>query len=244
MTFRLYQTRNVIFMIIAIWVGAFSMLVPILSETWGRFSLDPIVGFCTVIPDKNNHSPKSAIVIMGFVFPCIFIVLCYSRIMYIVKKSTAKSAFRPPTTLNVQNDSSSKNQEISTRELTSGNTQEEEKCIDAERNTREDSVLTNFKRNFRATFIRRQRRVSTTLTRRDKRLQAMIIAIMISFFACHLPIMIAKTTNQKFAGGPYENIMGYMLIYMTVCSNPIIYVVMSKEYRQAYKSVFGFLCKR
>lgn len=228
-------------MIIGIWIGGFAMVVPILFEVWGRFSLDPIVGFCTVIPDQNNNTPKALIIVMGFAFPCFFIIACYGRIMYMVKKSIAKSAPRPPTSSKVQEDSSNRNQEISTRELTSSANTEKDENEDTESNSK--GAFTAFKKNLRATFQRRQRRTSTVPTRRDKRLKTMIMAIIISFFMCHLPIMIVKSSNEEFAVGPYGNMMGYILLYLTVCSNPIIYVVMSKEYRQAYKSVFGFLWK-
>lgn len=228
-------------MIIAIWVGAFGMIVPILFEVWGQFSLDPKVGFCTVMPDQNCNTPKKALIVMGFVFPCFFIIACYSRIIYIVKKSTSMSTSRPPTS-NIQMDSTSRNQDISTREPTSSGSQEENNCDDVESNTR--GVVSNFQKSFRVTFRARQRRLSNRPTRRDKRLQTMITAIMISFFACHLPIMIAKTAHQEFVQGPYGNMMGYLLLYMTTCSHPIIYVFMSKEYRQAYKNIFSLLNKR
>lgn len=42
--------------------------------------------------------------------------------------------------------------------------------------------------------------------------------------------------------GSAVNIIGYVLIYLTTCINPIIYVVMSSEYRQAYKNLLT--CKK
>ncbi|KOB70375.1 G-protein coupled receptor, partial [Operophtera brumata] len=215
---KMYQRRNIIIMIVAIWVGAISMVIPMVFEIWGRFSLDPKVGFCTIIRDQNGNTPNTLLIVMGFVFPFSFIVVCYSRIMYIVKKSTSKSTSRPLTS-NVQSDSTSRNQDISTREPTSsGNIQEENNCDDVESNSR--AVISKFKKSFKGTFRVKQRRMSSLPTRRDKRLQTMIMAIMISFFMCHLPILIAKTASNTFWEGPYGNMMSCMLLYLTTCSNP------------------------
>lgn len=71
------------------------------------------------------------------------------------------------------------------------------------------------------------------MTSKDRRLLKMILVIFVSFVMCYLPI----TTTKIFKSAhelPTFNIMGYLLIYLTTCINPIIYVVMSSEYRQAY----------
>lgn len=71
------------------------------------------------------------------------------------------------------------------------------------------------------------------MTTKDRRLLKMILVIFTSFLICYLPITVTKifraATNVHFL-----NIMSYLLIYLTTCINPIIYVVMSSEYRQAY----------
>lgn len=38
------------------------------------------------------------------------------------------------------------------------------------------------------------------------------------------------------------HILGYLLLYFASCVNPIIYVIMNKQYRQAYAGVIG--CSR
>lgn len=69
------------------------------------------------------------------------------------------------------------------------------------------------------------------MTTKDRRLLKMIMVIFISFLICYLPITITKIILRQMW---VMNIMGYLLIYLTTCINPIIYVVMSSEYRQAY----------
>lgn len=74
------------------------------------------------------------------------------------------------------------------------------------------------------------------MTPKDKKLLKMILVIFAAFVTCYLPITISKTFRDYF---DYRglNISGYILIYLTTCINPIIYVVMSSEYRQAYKNL-------
>lgn len=71
------------------------------------------------------------------------------------------------------------------------------------------------------------------MTQKDKKLLKMILVIFSSFVICYLPITISKTT-KTLNDVHILHIGGYLLIYLTTCINPIIYVVMSSEYRQAY----------
>ena len=78
------------------------------------------------------------------------------------------------------------------------------------------------------------------MTAKDRKLLKMILVIFASFVVCYLPITLSKTFRDLFDHSGL-NIAGYVLIYLTTCINPIIYVVMSSEYRQAYKNLL--LCK-
>ncbi|CAH1390311.1 unnamed protein product [Nezara viridula] len=74
------------------------------------------------------------------------------------------------------------------------------------------------------------------MTPKDKKLLKMILVIFASFVTCYLPITLSKT-YREWVDLRSLNIAGYILIYLTTCINPIIYVVMSSEYRQAYKNL-------
>ncbi|KAK7070291.1 hypothetical protein SK128_019978, partial [Halocaridina rubra] len=92
----------------------------------------------------------------------------------------------------------------------------------------------------RHSTVRRSRTASMalrqqTLSTNDRRLLKMILVIFVSFVVCHLPITLIKFLGKD--DDPILNISGLLLIYMTTCINPIIYVVMSTEYRQAYVSL-------
>lgn len=90
----------------------------------------------------------------------------------------------------------------------------------------------------KATRIIDQREVKHK--RNEWRITKMVLAIFLSFVVCYLPITIAKIVD-KDVSCPTFHIIGYILIYLSACINPIIYVIMNKQYRQAYKTVL--LCK-
>lgn len=76
--------------------------------------------------------------------------------------------------------------------------------------------------------------------RNEWRITKMVLAIFLSFAMCYLPITVAKIAD-KDVSYPACHIIGYLLLYLSACINPIIYVIMNKQYRQAYKTVI--LCK-
>lgn len=76
--------------------------------------------------------------------------------------------------------------------------------------------------------------------RNEWRITKMVLAIFLSFVMCYLPITVAKIADQDVTL-PALHIIGYILLYLSACINPIIYVIMNKQYRQAYKTVI--MCK-
>ena len=57
----------------------------------------------------------------------------------------------------------------------------------------------------------------------------MIGVIFASFVICYLPITVAKVVSDPSLH--LLSITGCILIYLTTCINPVIYVLMSSEYR-------------
>lgn len=76
--------------------------------------------------------------------------------------------------------------------------------------------------------------------RNEWRITKMVLAIFLSFVMCYLPITVTKVAD-KDVKYPGFHIFGYIMLYLSSCINPIIYVIMNKQYRQAYKTVI--LCK-
>lgn len=72
--------------------------------------------------------------------------------------------------------------------------------------------------------------------RNEWRITKMVLAIFLSFIACYLPITIIKVADKN-VHHPGWHIFGYIMIYLSACINNIIYFIMNKQYRQAYKTV-------
>lgn len=272
----MYQNRALGIMIAFLWIVPFGALIPTYLEEWGRFSLDPITGSCTIIPDDHDMSPKKFLFIAAFAVPTLAIIVCYARILWIVKKTTKKS--RGPIRVRPLTEIEETNTEIPDNAIRRDTNQIAETSNEKRRVTipcfynpelssfvndsssREDNdnkcapefkatalnserakrIRQSFAATFRKSTAYIRPRLPSRPTRKDKKLLTMIVAIISAFLLCHLPITLTKTIFQEFSSHPYSNIAGYMLIYLTTCINPIIYVVMSSEYRQAYKSVLKF----
>lgn len=76
--------------------------------------------------------------------------------------------------------------------------------------------------------------------RNEWRITKMVLAIFLSFVLCYLPITVTKVADSDVQY-PGFHIFGYIMLYLSSCINPIIYVIMNKQYRQAYKTVI--LCQ-
>ena len=78
-------------MVVLTWLCPFSVMIPTWGEKWGKFGLDESIGSCTIMPDKNGHSPKEVLFVVAFVVPCICITFCYASIFYLVRKAAVRS---------------------------------------------------------------------------------------------------------------------------------------------------------
>ncbi|XP_064488362.1 protein trapped in endoderm-1-like [Ornithodoros turicata] len=81
------RTSVVALMVATLWVISFLSLLPTLSHAWGRFGLEPTTFSCTILPDAKGHSPKKLLFTLGFVVPCVVILVSYSCIFFKVRKS-------------------------------------------------------------------------------------------------------------------------------------------------------------
>ncbi|XP_076396179.1 G-protein coupled receptor moody isoform X2 [Megachile rotundata] len=104
-----------------------------------------------------------------------------------------------------------------------------------ERSTAKKAMIVRSESRF--TNARRMKNLEPPrMSNKDKKLLKMILVIFSSFLVCYLPITITKTFKDAIDWRGW-NIAGYILIYLTTCINPVVYVVMSSEYRSAYKNV-------
>ncbi|XP_050442725.1 G-protein coupled receptor moody-like isoform X2 [Adelges cooleyi] len=77
--------------------------------------------------------------------------------------------------------------------------------------------------------------------RNEWRITKMVLAIFLSFVISYLPITMIKITDPHVYY-PGLHLVAYITLYSSACLNPIIYVIMNKQYRKAYKSVLTFDC--
>lgn len=137
-------------------------------------------------------------------------------------------------------------QEYSSENLLSPHVQKYEDISEDYASSRSDSPSER-RSERKASVFRRESRFRSIreletekLSTKDKKLLKMILVIFASFLVCYLPITITKTFKDVIDWRGL-NIVGYILIYLTTCINPVIYVIMSSEYRSAYKNVL--LCR-
>ncbi|XP_067137684.1 G-protein coupled receptor moody-like [Centruroides vittatus] len=182
---KIYRKRYIALMIVFVWTFSIVMLFPTLLGKWGRFGYDPTILNCSIL-EKDGKSPKTFLFVLGFVIPCIAIVVCYARIFWVVRSSQQRMRVHSET--------------------------------------------------------KEQQRNREMKQKKDEwRITKMVLFIFCSFLLCYLPITIVKVADKNVRY-PELHIIGYILIYLSACINPIIYGVTNKQYRQAYKTVL--LCRR
>uniref|UniRef100_A0A8D8YMS8 G-protein coupled receptor moody n=1 Tax=Cacopsylla melanoneura TaxID=428564 RepID=A0A8D8YMS8_9HEMI len=77
--------------------------------------------------------------------------------------------------------------------------------------------------------------------RNDMRITKMVLVIFLSFITCYFPITIVKLLDPSVSY-PLFHVLSYIFLYLSACINPIIYVIMNKQYRVAYKTVL--MCEK
>lgn len=80
-------------------------------------------------------------------------------------------------------------------------------------------------------FVQRRRLIS----KNHRHVLEMSLVIFLSFILCFFPATLI--TIFKWDYNPNLNILGMLLVYMTTCTNPIIYISMSSEYRKAFMNI-------
>lgn len=86
---EVYTIRNIILMLVGIWVLSFCLLIPPLFGIWGELGLDEKTFSCTILT-KNGKSPKKLLFVVGFAVPCVVIIVSYLCIYWKVRRSLKK----------------------------------------------------------------------------------------------------------------------------------------------------------
>ncbi|XP_063385334.1 G-protein coupled receptor moody-like isoform X1 [Cydia fagiglandana] len=84
---RVYRKYNIALMIVFSWLFAYGMQIPTLIGIWGKFDYDKELGTCSIVPDDNGRSSKTALFVIAFLVPALLILMCYARIFWVVHSS-------------------------------------------------------------------------------------------------------------------------------------------------------------
>ncbi|XP_052868313.1 G-protein coupled receptor moody isoform X2 [Anopheles cruzii] len=232
---KVYKTTWIMVMISVCWLFSYGFQIPTLLGVWGKFGYNHQLGTCSILPDDEGRSSKTAMFIIAFLIPCIIIVICYSRIFWVVHKSEKRMKNHSKSQCNIPNNlrsadpaaplsagsggssSSANNNSIS---YTAGSSAVK---VGGTRGAPGGTTTASDNRDAKA-------------KRNEWRITKMVLAIFLSFVMCYLPITISKIVDKNVSI-PVLHIIGYIMLYLSACINPIIYVIMNKQYRQAYKTV-------
>uniref|UniRef100_A0A903Y4A5 G-protein coupled receptors family 1 profile domain-containing protein n=1 Tax=Anopheles minimus TaxID=112268 RepID=A0A903Y4A5_9DIPT len=227
---KVYKTSWIMVMIIACWLFSYGFQLPTLFGVWGKFGYNHQLGTCSILPDDEGRSSKTAMFIIAFIIPCIIIVICYSRIFCVVHKSDKRMKNHSKSQCNIPNNLRSAVDPASPLSAGSSSSANNNSISYTASSSAVKVAGTRSAADARDAKARRN----------EWRITKMVLAIFLSFVFCYLPITISKIVDKNVSY-PVLHIIGYIMLYLSACMNPIIYVIMNKQYRQAYKTVI--FCK-
>lgn len=232
---RIYKRHWIAVMIAACWLFSYGMQLPTLLGEWGRFGYDQRLQTCSIMTDEHGHSSKTTLFITAFVIPCLVIIACYAKIFWVVHKSEQRLKRHATKQNSIPNNlrplaSTGSGALPSVAECQPSN----RVSSDSSSSFSVDVPETAPSGKQQPTRVKDQREVRAK--RNEWRITKMVLAIFLSFVICYLPITIVKVADKNVEH-PSLHICSYILLYLSACINPIIYVIMNKQYRKAYKTV-------
>ncbi|XP_067638557.1 G-protein coupled receptor moody isoform X3 [Eurosta solidaginis] len=230
---KIYRKHWIAVMIVFCWAFSYGMQLPTLLGVWGKFDYDIRLETCSIMNDNHGRSSKTTLFITAFIIPGIVIIACYTKIFWVVRQSE----LRLKKHANQQNSIPNNLRPIQTPTGT---------ALESEHNRVSSNLASDssFSTDTKQDAIQKPTRIKDQREQRAKRnewrITKMVLAIFLSFVICYLPITIAKVAD-KDVDHPSFHIFSYIMLYLSACINPIIYVIMNQQYRKAYKTVI--LCE-
>ncbi|XP_055388803.1 uncharacterized protein LOC129617723 [Condylostylus longicornis] len=236
---KIYKRHWIGAMIVFCWVFSYGMQLPTLLSVWGKFGYDEKLGTCSILQDRFGRSSKTALFAIAFVTPCIIIVACYAKIFWVVHESEVRMRKHAHKQNSIPNNM--RQMPSSTTINRAGTSSAAVRASQVSSSSFENTSGgagggngTGTENKQKALRIKDHR--DARAKRNEWRITKMVLAIFLSFVACYLPITIVKVLDRD-VHWPGFHIFGYIMLYLSACINPIIYVIMNKQYRQAYKTV-------
>ncbi|XP_037808574.1 protein trapped in endoderm-1 isoform X1 [Lucilia sericata] len=82
---NIYKTKFIAIQLIFVWAVSFLLLLPAVLGIWGEMGLDEVTFSCTILK-KNGKSIKKTLFLIGFLLPCLVIIISYTCIYVKVLK--------------------------------------------------------------------------------------------------------------------------------------------------------------
>ncbi|PSN55846.1 Protein trapped in endoderm-1, partial [Blattella germanica] len=183
---KMYSKCSICAMLAFIWIFSFTMMAPPLFEVWGRLGLDPPTFSCTILK-KNGTSPKKMLFVVGFLFPCLVIIISYSCIYWKVRQSRKKLQAHSPAIPRPSSMPSAQQ------------------------------------------YLHRSD---------DIRLTRLMLTIFCCYLMCFLPIMVMNVADDEIYY-PTAHVLASILAWASSVVNPFIYAGSNRQYRDAYRGLFG-----
>ena len=86
---KVYRPFHIALMLLSTWGFGFGIMVPPLIGAWGRFGIDSQTFACNVVKEGGS-TPKKFFYLLGFLLPCVVMVMAYSCIYWRVRRSRTK----------------------------------------------------------------------------------------------------------------------------------------------------------
>lgn len=93
---RIYRRTSIYVQLLIVWGFAIIIMMPPLFGVWGQLGLDESTFSCTILK-KNGKSIKKFLFLVGFLLPCIVIIISYSCIYYTVRRQRNRLSKHAPS---------------------------------------------------------------------------------------------------------------------------------------------------
>lgn len=90
----LYNPLSVCLQALFCYLFSFGLMSVPFFGLWGRFGYQPSTFSCTILRDDQNRSPKKFLFTLGFLLPMSVIIVCYSLILFHVRRANAPGTGR------------------------------------------------------------------------------------------------------------------------------------------------------
>lgn len=203
------------------WVGPALLLLPATLKVWGRFGYDSQDASCTIARVTGSSAfYKPCLYLTSACIPIITCLVCYPPLFMVLRRSQRRLTSHCVSAMRLECILPPSSSEA-TYTFATGNTD------------RTASLLT--------LNVHHSGRKTSTLRRpvlaRERQLLLVIVAIFGAFLLCYVPLLVVAGLDLA-AEYPWLRLWTYITFYASPCANPLIYAVMSREYRKAYLDLF------